>query len=350
MDCLAQSCLMPVLGIECRSACKYVSLPMYFALIPLAAFVGCYLSLAWLLRGSVRLPLDHANARSLHTQVTPRIGGVGIACGVTLAMSVYWSQELAALLAAGFALALVSLLDDYLDLSAWLRLLAHLLVVALFLAITLDFSVQWWFALFMLLALTWMTNLFNFMDGTDGLAGGMALLGFAAYAWIAWSGGNFPLAILCSSVSAAVLAFLIFNFPPARLFMGDAGAVPLGFLAGAVGFVGWHDGLWHGITPLVIFSPFIVDATATLLKRGVASEKFWKAHRSHYYQRLVRMGWSHRRLALTEYVLMSATALSGSLYLDQTEYKWGLVMFWGVFYVAVMVAVDLRWRSAESGI
>ena len=265
-------------------------------------------------------------------------------------MSVYWSQELAALLAAGFALALVSLLDDYLDLSAWLRLLAHLLVVALFLAITLDFSVQWWFALFMLLALTWMTNLFNFMDGTDGLAGGMALLGFAAYAWIAWSGGNFPLAILCSSVSAAVLAFLIFNFPPARLFMGDAGAVPLGFLAGAVGFVGWHDGLWHGITPLVIFSPFIVDATATLLKRGVASEKFWKAHRSHYYQRLVRMGWSHRRLALTEYVLMSATALSGSLYLDQTEYKWGLVMFWGVFYVAVMVAVDLRWRSAESGI
>lgn len=323
---------------------------MTIALILLAAFLGCFFSLAWLLRLNARLPLDHPNERSLHTRVTPRIGGMGMTAGVALASFVHWSPELAALLAAALVLALISLLDDYRALPAWGRLLAHLMVAAGFLAVTLasafELGTQGWFALAMLLAITWSTNLYNFMDGADGLAGGMALFGFAAYAWLAWAGGNLPLAILCGSISAAALAFLSFNFPPARVFMGDAGSVPLGFLAAAVGLLGWREGLWHGLVPLLVFSPFIVDATVTLLRRAFTGAKVWKAHRSHYYQRLVRMGWSHRRLARAEYALMAATALSSVLLVRNLEVKWGILMVWGVFYLVVMMAIDRRWRSA----
>ena len=319
---------------------------MFPALIPVAAFVGCYFTLAWLLRRAGKLPLDHPNERSLHTRATPRIGGIGVVSGVALAAWLNGSPELAALLAVALALALVSLLDDYLDLPAWVRFLAQQIVVVGFLAVTLDIVAEWMFALAMLLAITWMANLYNFMDGSDGLAGGMAWFGFAAYAWLAWAGGNTPLAVLSGSVSAAALAFLSFNFPPARLFMGDAGSVPLGFLAAAIGLLGWRDGLWHWGAPLLVFSPFIVDASVTLLRRGLAGEKLWRAHRSHYYQRLVRMGWSHRRLALTEYALMAATAASSVLLARHAELLWETMMVWGIFYVVAMLAIDRRWRGA----
>jgi UDP-GlcNAc:undecaprenyl-phosphate GlcNAc-1-phosphate transferase len=261
-----------------------------------------------------------------------------------------WSPELIVLLAASLALALVSLWDDYIDLPAGGRLITHLTVVGVFLASTLNMGEGWSFALSMLIAIAWMTNLFNFMDGADGLAGGMALFGFAAYAWLAWLGGNLPLMFLCGSVSSAALAFLIFNFPPARLFMGDAGSVPLGFLAGAIGMFGWREGLWHGLVPVLVFSPFIIDATVTLLRRGLAGEKVWKAHRSHYYQRLVRMGWSHRRLAMSAFALMAMTAMSGVLSEWNNELKRGVVIVWGVFYCVVMVTIDQRWRRASGEI
>jgi hypothetical protein len=96
--------------------------------------------------------------------------------------------------------------------------------------------------------------------------------------------------------------FLLLNFSPARVFMGDAGSVPLGFLAGGIGIAGWRTVSWPAWFPLLVFSPFVVDASVTLARRMfMRRERFWHPHREHYYQRLVRMGWSHRRLALTEY-------------------------------------------------
>ncbi len=153
-----------------------------------------------------------------------------------------------------------------------------------------------------------MTNLFNFMDGSDGLAGGMAVLGFGAYAIAANAGGAVWLATVCVAVAAASFAFLLFNFHPAKIFMGDSGSIPLGFLAGAVGVAGWQAGVWALWFPLLVFSPFVVDATLTLAKRLFHREKVWQAHREHYYQRLVRMGLGHRKTALAGYLLMLACA------------------------------------------
>jgi UDP-N-acetylmuramyl pentapeptide phosphotransferase/UDP-N-acetylglucosamine-1-phosphate transferase len=109
---------------------------------------------------------------------------------------------------------------------------------------------------------------------------------------------------------------LLFNFDPARIFMGDVGSIPLGFLAASLGLVGIQREVWPLWFPVLVFAPFIVDATVTLLRRAWRREKIWQAHREHYYQRLVQSGWSHRKLALHEYALMAAISASACWMLD----------------------------------
>jgi UDP-GlcNAc:undecaprenyl-phosphate/decaprenyl-phosphate GlcNAc-1-phosphate transferase len=213
--------------------------------------------------------------------------------------------------------------------------------------VSLPITVAWPLAAFFVAGTAWMTNLYNFMDGSDGLAGGMSAVGFGCYGAAAWIGGEYALALLLLSVTAAALAFLAFNFPPARAFLGDSGSIPLGFMAAAVGILGWRVyGLWPYWFPALVFSPFAVDATVTLAKRALRREPVWRAHRDHYYQRLVRLGWSHRRTALAEYALMIACALA-ALALRDADTRVQLVALGAAAaaYVALMIAVDLAWRT-----
>lgn len=210
---------------------------------------------------------------------------------------------LPAWLAAGvLVLAMVSFWDDRIGVSAKTRLLVHIAVAAATLYVLAPGGPM--AVLGSLLALVWMTNLYNFMDGSDGLAGGMAVIGFAAYALAAADGGAYSLATASLAISGAALAFLMVNFPPARQFLGDAGSIPLGFLAGTIGLAGWTKELWPMWFPVVLFGPFVADATVTLGRRLAAGESLTSAHRNHYYQRLVLAGWSHRRLAVTAYGAM----------------------------------------------
>lgn len=194
--------------------------------------------------------------------------------------------------------------------------------------------------------LVWTANLYNFMDGADGLAGGMAVFGFGAYSAAAWLGGDIHLALLSAAVATAALGFLHFNFPPARMFMGDVGSVPLGFVAGALGYEGWLQSLWPGWFPLLVFSPFAVDATLTLLRRGLRGERVWQAHREHYYQRLVRLGWGHRKTALAEYSLMLLAALSALLLARMPT---GAQLFglscWAAIYALLAWRIDRAWQQ-----
>src|SRR5262245_1457719 len=148
------------------------------------------------------------------------------------------------------------------------------------------------------------------MDRSDGLAGGMAVFGFSFYAVAAWLAGSTEFALVNLSIAAAAGAFLVFNFHPARIFLGDAGSVPLGFLAAALGLIGWLQRDWTGWFPILVFSPFIMDASVTLARRLLRREKVWQAHRDHYYQRLVRLGWGHGRTALAEYAVMFASGVA----------------------------------------
>lgn len=288
--------------------------------------------------------LDQPNVRSLHMFPTPRFGGVAI----IVAILVSWSLAGIAnwpIYACVTVLAILSLLDDVKGLNVGWRFLGHTLTALAFLLL-LPLPLHILFLLPVILAMVWMINLYNFMDGSDGLAGGMAVFGFGAYAIAAYLAGDNTLMLQSAVVAAASLGFLWFNFHPARIFMGDVGSVPLGFLAVALGLLGLQQGDWPLWFPLLVFSPFIVDATVTLLKRLLRREKIWQAHRSHYYQRLVQMGWGHRKTAIAEYVLMLAAGGSAVLLLHQSILMvLFILILWVLVYAVIMWLIDRFWAA-----
>ncbi len=290
---------------------------------PLLAWAAALAGAGWLARPTARWRLlDHPNARSLHQHPIPRTGGWAVLGGLViggagLALCLPDIRPLLMPLPGGLLpLVMVSWFDDRRGVAARWRLIVHVgaatsLILAGFtlppfppgLSEPLPFwAVTGLTGLFIL----WMINLYNFMDGMDGFAGGMAVIGFTTLAWLGRADAGF--AAVSLTIAAASAGFLAYNFPPARLFLGDTGSTALGFLAAACSLWGSAAGLFPFWAALWVFSPFIVDATVTLLRRLLRGERVWEAHRSHYYQRLVLLGWGHRRTVLAEYVLMLACA------------------------------------------
>jgi UDP-N-acetylmuramyl pentapeptide phosphotransferase/UDP-N-acetylglucosamine-1-phosphate transferase len=130
--------------------------------------------------------------------------------------------------------------------------------------------------------------------------------------------------------------------------MGDAGSIPLGFLAATLGILGARLDVWPGLFPLLVFSPFIVDASVTLARRALRGEKIWQAHRSHYYQRAVLLGASHRQLALAAYALMLAVAaLAFALRAFPQLAAWVLILS-AATYTLIFLAIDFRWHRPRN--
>lgn len=288
--------------------------------------------------------LDHPNERSLHSRPVPRSGGLG----VLLAAGIGFVAGAAPLTlsAAVLLVALVSWLDDQKHQPIAVRFAVHFLAAGIVAFSSLS---AWGYGMVALavIATVWMTNLYNFMDGMNGLAGGMAMFGFGALAIAAYAAGADGTAITCGCISAGAIGFLLFNFHPARIFLGDVGSIPLGFLAAALGLEGVRRQIWPVWFPLLVFSPFVVDATITLLRRGFRGDKVWQAHREHYYQRLVRMGWSHRRTALAEYGLMAAmAALALALRTASALAQSAGIAAAAALYLGIAIAIDRAWRRA----
>ncbi|MCC8401208.1 glycosyltransferase family 4 protein [Paraburkholderia sp. MMS20-SJTN17] len=326
------------------------------ALLPwgVAALAACAAILWTLLRTGLawRLATDIPNDRSLHTRPTPRVGGWGIVpvavLLIALAAPSLWLPALAAAL-----LAALSQIDDRRGLPARVRFGGHAAAVAALIAVY-PAEVPWWALACMAVLLVWLVNLYNFMDGSDGLAGGMALFGFGGYAAAASLSSHADPALATASliVAGAAAGFLLFNFHPARIFLGDAGSIPLGFLAGALGYWGWREGAWPVWFPALCFAPFIGDASVTLLKRLLRGEKFWQAHREHYYQRLVQSGLGHASTAWIWYLFMAAGIMLAVWALHFTLlYQWLVVVAWTAVLVAAGLCIDRRWRrhAARSG-
>ena len=315
-------------------------------IFPLAAGAVTFLLLRWMLsRPHGAIPLDHPNERSLHTQPVPRVGGMAICIGALPVLATVWSPLVAGIAA---ALALVSYMDDKRHLPIKARFVAHIVAAGLLMT-TMESVTPWPMLAMGALATAWMINLYNFMDGSDGLAGGMTLIGFGAYAVASFLADSQPLALGSATIAVCSVAFLYFNLHPARTFLGDAGSVPLGFLAAAIGFIGWRDGAWPWWFPLVVFSPFIVDATATLVRRMLAGERFWAAHRSHYYQRLVQLGWGHRKTANAEFALMLACAAIGLVTVEQPVQTQVIVLAAvALSYIFLALAIGRLWKSHVS--
>jgi len=147
-------------------------------------------------------------------------------------------------------------------------------------------------------AMLWLVNLYNFMDGIDGIAGTQCLLACAAAALLSWQNGGHEYALFCLLLGASQLGFLVWNWPPARLFMGDAGSIPTGFLLAGLALEGAVSGRLGLAVWLVLLAPFIADASWTLLWRIATGQPFTQPHRLHAYQRLSRHWGSHLRVDL----------------------------------------------------
>lgn len=320
-------------------------LPFTTALI---SFALATFAVGWLSRR--RLALDQPNARSLHDAPVPRTGGLGLILGTAAgwaiaAASLPWPVWLGLALVIG-----VSLADDLRGVPAALRLLVHLIAAMAAAWAVLDAGTSAPVVLLAALATAWMCNLYNFMDGSDGLAGGMALIGFLAYAAAAWFTGNHQFGLLNLAVAAAAGGFLVHNFHPARIFLGDSGAVPLGFIAAVFGMAGWHGGHWSWWFPLLVFSPFIVDASVTLARRLFSGVRVWEAHRDHYYQRLVQLGLGHRGTALAEYLVMAGCAVLALASMGlEPAFQSALLAGIGVMYLALIAAIEMAWRRRVNG-
>jgi UDP-GlcNAc:undecaprenyl-phosphate/decaprenyl-phosphate GlcNAc-1-phosphate transferase len=314
----------------------------------LAAFAVSFAGVRLLLARFSGFALDRPNARSLHERPVPRTGGIAVLAGSVLAL-VFGASSLWLPMALALALGVLSFIDDLYSLSSSWRLAAHLAAAGFLIwyLLTPMLAIE---MVAIVLAVAWLTNLYNFMDGSDGLAGGMSVVGFGTYALAAGLDGDMPMLALCGSIAAASAAFLAHNFHPARIFLGDVGAIPLGFLAGALGVVGWRDDHWPLWFPLLVFAPFIGDATVTLARRLARGERVWRAHREHYYQRLVRMGFGHRGTAAIEYGAMLACAAAALLGRNESP-ALQAAAFGGasLALAALAVWVDVRWLRYSRG-
>jgi UDP-N-acetylmuramyl pentapeptide phosphotransferase/UDP-N-acetylglucosamine-1-phosphate transferase len=263
----------------------------------------------------------------MHVAPVPRAGGTAIMFNLFIWLGIIilnniiqLNQELYILFGTMLIILFISFLDDCINLSAKIRLLAQ--VIAALILINNNFIITeirlpfidndytiyfpWLLALpITLFFIVWMVNLYNFMDGLDGFASGMAIFGFGAMFFVSMLNNHAQFAWINLIITMAVAGFLTFNFPPAKIFLGDVGSASLGFLAAGFAIYANHQNILPLWQAGIIFSPFIFDATITLIKRIYHREKFWQPHRSHYYQRLATSDFGHKKTLLSSYLLMA---------------------------------------------
>ncbi|MEC8860168.1 MAG: glycosyltransferase family 4 protein [Pseudomonadota bacterium] len=254
--------------------------------------------------------LDVPVARSAHQQAVPRGGGAAIVTGLALAIAVLLfsgtlTLQYTLVLACALPVAMVGFIDDFKALPVRIRLPLHLISAASALwllgPVPEPFFSGWlvmpsWLqALILMLALVWLLNLYNFMDGIDTLAAAQCLFVCAAAGLMLWRLDD-PLMLVCAALFAATLGFLYWNVPPARLFMGDVGSTFLGFFLGLLGLITHFNGVLSVWVWVLLMATFIADTTLTLLRRLLAGHSITEGHSTHAYQHLSRRWGSHLRV------------------------------------------------------
>jgi Fuc2NAc and GlcNAc transferase len=277
--------------------------------------------LSWLLVGAARRYalrhqiLDHPGPRASHTQPTPRGGGLGLVAAALLVLltlpGVRLSAPLLLALAGVVLTAAIGWLDDRRSLGVRARLLAHVIAGTALLPLALwptavpawmGVLAGFWWAFWAVSAI----NVINFMDGIDGLIGSQALI-FGAHLSLGGQPGGLAATIgLC--LAGASAGFLLWNWPPARIFLGDVGSGALGLLFVLGGLLLMREGRASIVTAFLPLYPIFLDASVTLLRRLRRGEPVAEAHRSHLYQRLANGSWGHARVTLL-YAAVSLAAL-----------------------------------------
>lgn len=282
---------------------------IYFWLLPLIILLSFVLTAALRKYALSKSIIDIPNARSSHSAPTPRGGGVAIVVSFLLIFPILLLEksapltDLIALGGAGFFIAILGFMDDHGHIAARWRLLGHGVSAAwalfwmnglpqlTFFGVNIDFG--WFGTICAIFYLVWMLNLYNFMDGIDGIASIEAICSCLCMCVLYWWSGHGNLIVLPLCLIMSVAGFLFWNFPPAKIFMGDAGSGFLGIVLGVLSLqAAWISTqlFWAWI---ILFGIFIVDATFTLVRRVIRKDKVYEAHRSHGYQFAARKYGKH---------------------------------------------------------
>jgi UDP-N-acetylmuramyl pentapeptide phosphotransferase/UDP-N-acetylglucosamine-1-phosphate transferase len=318
----------------------------------------------WTRRGAL---LDHPNDRSLHTRPTPRGGGIGIVVPVLLCLVVLTAMDAAGrtsiawIAAAGLVVAAVGLIDDLRGLPALTRLTTQVFGAMVMTAALGHWRVFVWPGLWVLdlgwtgfpltvILVVGLTNAYNFMDGIDGIAGTQGVV-----AGLGWAGVGYTVQDPCVATTGAVLAtaslgFLIFNWPPASIFMGDVGSSFLGFILAALVVLVAPRSPAIALAGVLFVWPFVFDTTLTLLRRVSRGENLFSAHRTHLYQRLVLSGVPHRTVTLAYGALaIVGVATGNAIVREATTVSLAGALLICVLAAGLWMAVIFREQAARAG-
>lgn len=324
---------------------------MTFLALALAAFgsaLGCWAYLALARRWQI---LDRPNERSSHTAPTPHGGGAPLLLAFALAVLVAtpegtsWQSGFVVLLVLALFLMILGVLDDLRGLSVFLRFACYgaCCLLAAWLILPGQGGANG-VALLVLCAvcLLWSLNLYNFMDGIDGIAAIQCFLACASAGLLAFVGsGDQQYALYCALLASAHLGFLVWNWPPARLFMGDAGSVPTGFLLAGLALLGQVSGVLPAACWLILLAVFVTDASWTLCWRLWDGQRIFDAHRLHAYQRLSRHWQSHLTVDFG-LVAINACWLFPLAWAAQANPQWQLFLVILAYLPLVLAMAKLR--------
>jgi UDP-N-acetylmuramyl pentapeptide phosphotransferase/UDP-N-acetylglucosamine-1-phosphate transferase len=286
--------------------------------------------------------LDHPGERQSHSTPTPRGGGAGLVLALVLSVAGLLAfsglkfmavEGLSALLTGLLVLSAIGWWDDHHDLSARFRFAVQL-AVSVFLA--WSFAQAGWIDSWLLLAsgilfTVWMINLYNFMDGSNGMAGFQGVFASAVLAWLFARCGDGGAANLSLLLLACCVGFLPWNLGKARVFMGDVGSLALGFIFAAMLLYGVGSGAFSMPVALMVMAVFLADSTLTLLIRVMKGERWYNAHRQHLYQRIIALGSTHGRVLLIYQVINLTLVLPGIVFgVNHPELAWPLAVALGL--------------------
>lgn len=302
------------------------------AMFALAAAASSVVTMGWIRHARARQIEDAPGRRRLHASPTPRGGGVAIALVLLLAMvwvsqSVEGSQGVPGL-AAGVALfAGLGLLDDLFPVPVVAKFILQLASAAvMILAMTQGWALGWVAVVCLVLVCSYTVNIWNFMDGSNGLIAVQALL--VSLAVGLWPDQPAALRLCALALAGACLGFLPFNLPSARVFLGDVGSHALGAAVFGLLLLAWRAGTISLAQSLLFGSVLLLDSGYTLVRRALSGKAVWRAHREHLYQYAVRRGYSHARVCL---FYAAATCFTIAVAVLGREYRlisgmWGLLL------------------------
>jgi Fuc2NAc and GlcNAc transferase len=334
---------------------------------PIVLIAAAALVVSWALTGRVRryairtAMLDQPGPRSSHQVATPTGGGLAVALvtlsGIAAAGAAGWVpfRVAVALVGGGLPVALVGWVDDRRGTPAVARLAVQLMAGAWaiwWLGVPPSLRIDWAPPLFSalgaligIIGVVWATNCFNFMDGIDGLAGGEAVTVGLGGSLLLLATGHRELATVPLVIAAASAGFLVWNWAPARIFLGDVGSGLLGFLFAGLAIASDAAGALPLLDWLLLLGVFAFDATATLLRRAWRGERWYHAHRSHAYQRAVQGRWSHAQVSLTVFAINAGLALLVWASANYPRLRLPLVLAAAVSLGAIYWGVQRTWAS-----